>query len=147
MRCHLILPPPPPILRHRDSRSPTLSRAMGAHYELLTFRGRSKLTSGGRAEIPCWPITAPRYLPVTESSVTLPPEPRQCIMIGLRPLCPACQTRTKLARITPGPLGFDIRTFECPACDHVHQTVVELIDPMKSLKTNAWLRGQLQAPT
>jgi hypothetical protein len=68
-------------------------------------------------------------------------------MIILRPLCPACQTRTKLARITPGPLGFDIRTFECPACNHVHQTVVELIDPMKSLKTNAWLRGQLQAPT
>jgi Zn ribbon nucleic-acid-binding protein len=68
-------------------------------------------------------------------------------MIILRPLCPACNTRTKLACITPGPLGFDIQTLECPACDHVHQTVVELIDPMKSLKTNAWLRGQLQAPT
>jgi hypothetical protein len=66
----------------------------------------------------------------------------------LRPICPTCQTRTVLARITPGPIGFDIRTFECPACKHVNQTVVELlIDPIKSLKTNAWLRGQLQAPT
>jgi len=68
-------------------------------------------------------------------------------MIIIRPLCPACQTRTTLARITPGPVGFDVRTFECPACDHVHQTVVELFDPMKSVRTNAWLRGQLLAPT
>jgi hypothetical protein len=52
-----------------------------------------------------------------------------------------------LARITPAGSGFDIRTFECPACDHVHQTVAELIDPMKSRKTNGWLMGQLQAPT
>jgi Zn ribbon nucleic-acid-binding protein len=77
----------------------------------------------------------------------LPPDPRRSIMIIIRPLCPACQARTTLARITPGPLGFDIQTFECPACDHVHQTVVELIDPMKSVRTNAWLRGQLLAPT
>ena len=63
-------------------------------------------------------------------------------------ICPTCQTRTVLARVTPGPIGFDIRTFECPACKHVHQTVVELlIDPMKSLRTNTLLRGQLQAPT
>jgi hypothetical protein len=52
---------------------------------------------------------------------------------------------TTLARITPGPSGFDIRTFECPACDQVHQTVVELVDPMKSRKTNGWLMGQLRA--
>ena len=46
-----------------------------------------------------------------------------------------------LARVTPGPVGFDIRTFECPACKHVHQTVAELIgDPMKHLRTNVWLR-------
>jgi hypothetical protein len=64
-----------------------------------------------------------------------------------RPPCPQCNTTTMLARITPGPQGFDIRTFECPACDHVHQAVVELIDPMKSTKTAGWLLGQLQAPT
>jgi hypothetical protein len=54
---------------------------------------------------------------------------------------------TTLAGITLGRSGFDIRTFECPACDHVHQTVVELGDPMKSRKANGWLMGQLQAPT
>src|ERR1043165_2378360 len=93
-------------------------------------------------------ITAPsRHLPVTESSVTLPPDPRRAIMITFhRPPCPECQTTTMLARISPGSSGFDIRTFECPECDHVHQIVVELADPMKSSKTNAWLMGQLRAP-
>jgi hypothetical protein len=53
-----------------------------------------------------------------------------------------------LARITPGPpAGFNIRTFECPACNYVHQVVVELIDPMKSEAASGWLHGQLQAPT
>jgi hypothetical protein len=66
-------------------------------------------------------------------------------MIILRPPCPTCQTRTMLARITPGRSGFDIRTFECPACDHVHQRVVGLVDPMKSLETAGWLRGELGA--
>ena len=53
-------------------------------------------------------------------------------MIILRPLCPMCQTRTVLARVTPGPVGFDIRTFECPACQHVHSLAELLMDPMKS---------------
>ena len=65
-------------------------------------------------------------------------------MIILRPPCPACQTRTMLALITPGPSGFDIRTFECPACDHVHQCVVELVDPMKSPEALGWLLGDLR---
>jgi hypothetical protein len=68
-------------------------------------------------------------------------------MIIYAPLCPACQTKTKLARITPCRWDFEIRTFECPACNRIHQTVFEQIDPMKSRSTNAWLRGQLQAPT
>ena len=68
-------------------------------------------------------------------------------MTILRPLCPTCQTRTVLVRVTPGPIGFDIQTFECLACKHVHQTVAELlIDSMKSVGTNTWLRGQLHAP-
>jgi hypothetical protein len=50
------------------------------------------------------------------------------------------------ARITPRAAGFDIRTFECPACDLVRQLVVEITDPMKSLETAGWLEG-LQAPT
>jgi hypothetical protein len=52
-----------------------------------------------------------------------------------------------LGRITPGPSGFDIRTFECLACDNVHQIVVALVDPLTSAKANGWLSGQLQAPT
>jgi hypothetical protein len=52
-----------------------------------------------------------------------------------------------LARISPGPSGFDIRTFECPACDLVHQIVVELDDPLKSGETSGWLLGQLRSPT
>jgi transposase-like protein len=63
------------------------------------------------------------------------------------PPCPRCKAVTMLARITPGPSGFDIRTFECPACHDVHQRVVELGDPMKSRKTTGWLRGELRAPT
>jgi hypothetical protein len=54
---------------------------------------------------------------------------------------------TKLARITPGHSGIDIRTLECPACDYVHQRVVELVDPMKSSETAGWFKGELRAPT
>jgi hypothetical protein len=50
-----------------------------------------------------------------------------------------------LARVTPGPSGFDIRTFKCATCDHIHQRVVE-IDPMKSKKNARWFQGELQAP-
>jgi hypothetical protein len=67
-------------------------------------------------------------------------------MFTRRPPCPVCQITTMLARITPGPSGFDIRTFECPACDHVHQRAGELVDPMKSRETAGWLRGGLRAP-
>jgi hypothetical protein len=62
-----------------------------------------------------------------------------------RPLCPECETTTMLARITHGPSSFDIRTFECPACNNIHQLVDELVDPMASVRSNGWLHGQLQA--
>jgi hypothetical protein len=52
-----------------------------------------------------------------------------------------------LARITPGAFGFEIQTFECLACDHVHQRVVALADPMKASETSGWFRGELRAPT
>jgi hypothetical protein len=78
----------------------------------------------------------------------LPLELRRTIMITVHsPPCPQCQTTTTLARITPGPTGFDIRTFECPECDHIHRAVVKLVDPMKSVWTNGWFHGQLQAPS
>jgi hypothetical protein len=66
--------------------------------------------------------------------------------IFYRPPRPKRKTKTMLARITPASSGFDIRIFECPACHHVHQRVVELADPMKSREVASWLRG-LHAPT
>ena len=39
-----------------------------------------------------------------------------------------------LARGTPVSASFDIRTFECPVRDRVHQRVVALADPMQSRK-------------
>src|SRR5258705_4575930 len=71
---------------------------------------------------------------------------QQCRIRPDVPRCRKCQTTMMLARITLGPSGFDIRTFECPACDLGHQLVVELTDPMKSLETAGWFQG-LQAPT
>ena len=47
-----------------------------------------------------------------------------------------------LARITPGPGGSDMRTFECPKCNHVHKTLVE--DPMKLV--SGWQTSGLNAP-
>ena len=62
--------------------------------------------------------------------------------------CPKCKAMMLLARISPGPSSdFDIRIFECPVCDHVHQRVVALADPMKSKETAGWFRGELRAPT
>ena len=42
-----------------------------------------------------------------------------------RPACPKCQTYMMLARIMPARLGFDLRTFECPRCDHHHEVIVK----------------------
>jgi len=56
------------------------------------------------------------------------------------------QNNDDVGRITPGPSGFHIRTFECPACDNIHQMVIDQVDPMKSAKTKRWLHGQLRAP-
>jgi hypothetical protein len=50
-----------------------------------------------------------------------------------RPRCLKCYGRMMLARIEPGPAGSDLRTFECPKCEHVQKCLVE--DPLKSLNT------------
>jgi hypothetical protein len=49
-----------------------------------------------------------------------------------------------LARIAPGPSGFDYRTFECAKSDHVRVTLVAS-DPMKS-DAQGWLAGELRSP-
>lgn len=60
-----------------------------------------------------------------------------------RPSCPKCQNRMMLARIEPGPNGADLRTFECPKCEHLHKMLVE--DPLKSSNTG-WMAGELKPP-
>jgi hypothetical protein len=37
-----------------------------------------------------------------------------------------------LSRIEPGPGGADLRTFECPKCEHIQRVVAA--DPLKSDK-------------
>jgi hypothetical protein len=59
-----------------------------------------------------------------------------------RPRCPKCQGRMMLARIEPGPAHNDLRTFECPKCEHVLTTAE---DPMKSGSTG-WQHSGLKAP-
>jgi hypothetical protein len=59
--------------------------------------------------------------------------------------CPRCRTRMMLASISPGPAGFEIRTFDCSKCDHVEQVAIAL-DPMKSGDVG-WLVGELRPPT
>jgi hypothetical protein len=54
------------------------------------------------------------------------PYPAESSLISIeRPLCPKCQARMMLARIEPGPAGSDLRTFECPKCEHIRKTLVE----------------------
>jgi len=51
-----------------------------------------------------------------------------------------------LARIMPGRLKFDLRTFECVNCDHVEKTLVAA-DPIGSSDVLGWLLGELRSPT
>jgi hypothetical protein len=41
----------------------------------------------------------------------------------IRPPCPKCRTTMVLARIAPHTPGYDMRTFERPACDHSESSV------------------------
>jgi hypothetical protein len=50
-----------------------------------------------------------------------------------------------LARIAPGRLNFDLRTFECARCEHVMKSLVAA-DPMQSDLLD-WLFGELRPPT
>jgi hypothetical protein len=49
-----------------------------------------------------------------------------------------------LARVTPGPVGFEHQSFECRKCEHAENVVVAL-DPMNP-NTLGWLVGELGAP-
>jgi hypothetical protein len=52
-----------------------------------------------------------------------------------------------LARITPGRRALTSEYSNALLCDHVHQRVVALVDPMKSKETTGWFRNELRAPT
>jgi hypothetical protein len=56
--------------------------------------------------------------------------------------CPRCQARMTLARISPGPSGFELRTFDCSTCDHVEKVAIAS-DPAKSGDVG-WLVSELQ---
>jgi hypothetical protein len=59
------------------------------------------------------------------------------------PRCPKCQGRMMLARIEHGAAHADLRTFECPRCEHVHKVLVE--DPMISGNAG-WQNSALKPP-
>jgi len=59
--------------------------------------------------------------------------------------CPKCQTRMIPSRISPGPTGFELHTFDCSKCDYVEKVVIAS-DPMKSGDVG-WLVGELRSPT
>jgi predicted RNA-binding Zn-ribbon protein involved in translation (DUF1610 family) len=42
-----------------------------------------------------------------------------------RPSCPKCGTTMVFTRIVPHAPGHDLRTFECPTCEHVETEVVK----------------------
>jgi hypothetical protein len=50
-----------------------------------------------------------------------------------------------LARVELGPAGYDLRTFECPKCNHSFRALVA-VDPMGS-ELSGWLAGELKPPT
>jgi len=56
--------------------------------------------------------------------------------------CPKCCARMKLARTSPGPTGFELRTFDCSECDHAEQIAIPSDDPMKS-DAVGWFTGEL----
>jgi ribosomal protein S27AE len=43
-----------------------------------------------------------------------------------RPECPECTAFMYLSRIESEKPGFDLRTFECPRCQHVETVAVQL---------------------
>jgi hypothetical protein len=63
----------------------------------------------------------------------------------LRLRCAKCRTRMMLARISPGPRGFELRTFDCSKCGHVEKIVIAL-DPTK-FGNFGWFADELQPPT
>src|SRR3954447_9668085 len=61
-----------------------------------------------------------------------------------RQRCLRCASRMMLSRISPRPIGFEHRRFECLKCKYVEDEVIAN-DPMESASVG-WLAGELRAP-
>ena len=60
-------------------------------------------------------------------------------------LCSKCHgDRMVLAGSRPGPDHSDLRTFQCPNCEHVHK--VEAEDPLTSAGSRGWINSGLNPP-
>jgi len=72
------------------------------------------------------------------------PSSPQSLTATERLRCSHCQSRMMLERISPGPIGFEQRLFECPRCNHVEISVIAS-DPFKS-EAAGWLAGEPGRP-
>ena len=59
------------------------------------------------------------------------PSSPQSLTATERLCCSHCQSPMLLERISPGPIGFEQRLFECPKCNHVEISVIAS-DPFNS---------------
>src|ERR1700724_4470162 len=78
----------------------------------------------------------------TQGSIV--PSSPQLLTAVERLRCSRCQTRMMLERVSPGPIGFEHRLFECPKCDHVEISVIASV-PFES-RAASWLSEQPRAP-
>ena len=66
-------------------------------------------------------------------------------LLPIRPLCPRCQARMLMVDFSPGPEGFEHRTFECAKCGYGEESVT-VCDPLRS-NAVGWTEGELKPPT
>ena len=66
------------------------------------------------------------------------------MLITERPSCPTCKHKMRLAQISAGKRGFEMRTFECANCHRIEKVSF----PIDPLKTDAvgWLASELMPP-
>jgi transcription elongation factor Elf1 len=50
----------------------------------------------------------------------------------IRPECPKCGTQMLLARVVPDSSEHELRTFECPICEHSEEVVAKIELPASS---------------
>jgi hypothetical protein len=95
--------------------------------EVIRFHAHAHVNAG---------YAMPEYRPVSSARVAAIE----------RPGCAKCnQNRMLLAKLEPGPSGYEYRTFACQKCGGVHTTIAAS-DPMPS-ETRGWLAGELKPPT